>query len=327
MSRARLWRRLVVGLGLVILAMGLGGDGRAQTYAWSVPVNLGPVINSSDSNEDLPHISRDGLSLYFISNRTPGAPDDFDIWVSHRDPSDDRWGRAVKLGPDINKPGFNNRGPCLSADGHHLFFSSNRADRPPGFGSQDIWVSSREDTSDDFGWQPPLHLGSTVNTIDADFGAALLEDENGAVSALLFGRRVNGGDSDIYMSERLPNGPFSQFGPAAVVAALSTKFDDLRPTIRPDGLELFFNSNRAGSQKNGSLNSNDLWVSSRPNLSSPWSTPANVGRRINTQFEEQFPALSADGNTLIFSSNRLTGADNDLYVSTLVPEGHSFPWP
>ena len=37
---------------------------------WSVPVNLGPVVNSA-FEEFLPEISKDGLSLYFASNR-PG---------------------------------------------------------------------------------------------------------------------------------------------------------------------------------------------------------------------------------------------------------------
>src|SRR5262245_23027272 len=50
---------------------------------WSDPVNLGPVVNSA-SNEDLPHISKNGLSLYFISNRPAGSFGGFDIWVSQR---------------------------------------------------------------------------------------------------------------------------------------------------------------------------------------------------------------------------------------------------
>jgi Tol biopolymer transport system component len=314
-------------LGLaVVLALGFGGDGRAQTRGpvWSVPVNLGQAVNSP-FNEDLPHISRDGLSLYFISNRPTGSPD-FDIWVSHRGTSDDPWERPIKLGPNVNTS-FTERGPCLSPDGHHLLFSSNRTDLPGAQGSQDLWVSSRADTSDDDGWQTPVNLGSNVNTIYPDFGAALLEDADGAISALLFGRRDNFEGADIYISERQTDGPFARFGQGVVIPELSSKYDDLRPTIRPDGLELFFNSNRPGSQTNDLGRSNDIWVSRRPNLSSPWSTPANLGVRINTAFEEQFPALSADGNTLIFSSNRtgsMGSGTSDLWMST---RQNQWPWP
>ncbi len=38
---------------------------------WSAPVNLGPVVNSA-YNDQHPSISKDGLSLYFVSNRPGG---------------------------------------------------------------------------------------------------------------------------------------------------------------------------------------------------------------------------------------------------------------
>ncbi|HET6898272.1 MAG TPA: hypothetical protein VFK70_07985, partial [Vicinamibacteria bacterium] len=64
--------------------------------------------------------------------------------------------------------------------------------------------------------------------------------------------------------------------------------------------------------------------STRPNLFSPWSPPSNVGPPINTNSEEQFPALSADDMMLIFCSNR-ESADNDLYVSTRQLPIHYWP--
>ena len=97
------------------------------------------------------------------------------------------------------------------------------------------------------------------------------------------------------MSKLLADG---SFGPGVLVTELSTPYDDLRPTVRPNGLELLFNSDRPGSL------ANDLWVSTRKTIFSPWSTPVNAGPIINTEFNEQFPALSSDGEALIFSSNR-----------------------
>ena len=58
---------------------------QAMSFAnseWSEPVNLGPVVNSS-SNEQNATLARDGLSLYFSSNR-PGGAGNLDIWVSRR---------------------------------------------------------------------------------------------------------------------------------------------------------------------------------------------------------------------------------------------------
>lgn len=49
---------------------------------WSDPVNLGPVINSSSADQN-PSLSKDGLALFFASNR-PGGFDGLDIYVAHR---------------------------------------------------------------------------------------------------------------------------------------------------------------------------------------------------------------------------------------------------
>jgi hypothetical protein len=56
---------------------------RASTSdAWSVPVNLGPVVNSA-ANDGRPAISFDGTELYFHSNR-PGGFGALDLYVSTR---------------------------------------------------------------------------------------------------------------------------------------------------------------------------------------------------------------------------------------------------
>ena len=153
-----------------------------------------------------------------------------------------------------------------------------------------------------------MNLGAGINTVDPDFGAAFLENDDTGIPTLLFGRRENFGDADIYMSELLANG---SFGPGVLITELSTPFDDLHPTVRPNGLELLFNSDRPGSL------ANDLWVSTRKTIFSPWSTPVNAGPIINTEFNEQFPALSSDGEALIFSSNRPGGeGGSDLYMTS-----------
>src|SRR6185436_20973848 len=67
---------------------------------WSTPVNLGPLINSA-FNDIGPALSKDGLSLYFYSNR-PGGFGGLDIWVSQRASDEDAWGSPINLGPVIN---------------------------------------------------------------------------------------------------------------------------------------------------------------------------------------------------------------------------------
>jgi WD40 repeat protein len=61
---------LVTAAVLVWAGVGAALTGAAPNYSdWSAPVNLGPVVNSS-GNDVGPAISKDGLSLYFNSNRT-----------------------------------------------------------------------------------------------------------------------------------------------------------------------------------------------------------------------------------------------------------------
>ena len=50
---------------------------------WSAPINLGPVVNSG-FNDIAPALSKDGLSLYFQSNRPIGSAGGLDLWVSQR---------------------------------------------------------------------------------------------------------------------------------------------------------------------------------------------------------------------------------------------------
>ncbi len=271
---------------------------------WSAPANLGEAVNSA-FEDFLPEFSKNGRSLYFASNR-PGPYGEEDLWVSRRASPTDPWGPAENLGAVINGP-FNERSPALSRDGHLLFFASNR---PGGLGGFDIWVSWRAHTHDDFGWQSPVHLGSGVNSPAGDFGPSYFENDDLGIPTLFFASSRPGvGGVDIYRSELTAAG---SFGPAALVAELSTPQNDFRPTIRFDGLEVIFDSNRPESQ------ARDLWASTRATPTAVWSTPVNLGSVVNGPFNDSLAALSPDGSTLVFTSDRADGfgfGGSDLYIT------------
>jgi hypothetical protein len=105
---------------------------------WSTAVHLGATINSSAA--DLcTDVSPDGLSLIFVSARSGGYGGSIgDLWLTRRPTINDPWGPSVNLGPILNGSS-NENGPCLSADGSILYYSS---DRPGGRGSQDMWQVS-----------------------------------------------------------------------------------------------------------------------------------------------------------------------------------------
>src|SRR6266550_3446281 len=286
--------------GMVALVMAQAPSAHAQN--WSAPVNLGPVINSAASDQG-PAISPDGLSLYITSNR-PGGVGGFDMYVSHRATLASPWGSPVNLGPTINTT-FDEGNEAFSRDWHLLFFQSKRL---PSFGGIDIWVSRRNNSHDDFDWQPAVNLGPAINSSADDNGPSYFVDDVRGTRQLYFGS-LRLGSADIYVSEQMPDDSFS---PATLVPELSSPLGENRPSIRLDGLEIFFQSNRAGSS-----GPNDLWAATRMRTTDPWSTPVNLGGTINTTSAEQNAYLSSDGMTLFFCSDRLGGFGGlDLYMST-----------
>jgi len=266
---------------------------------WSTPVNLGAVVNSG-SDDSGPGLSKDGLSLYFTSTR-PGFGAE-DIWVSQRASTSAPWGAPVNLGPVINTAA-NERVPNFSRDSHWMFFGSSRGG---GFGGFDIWASWRPNVHDDFGWQAPMNLGPGVNTTLVENGPSFFETEDGA--AFMYFTRNRPGDPndfDIYASARQPDG---SWGTASAVVELNSPVNDARPAVRHDGLEIIFHSLRSGTF--------DLWAATRETTADAWSAPASLVP-VNTQFLDAQPAISADRESLIFTSNRPGGlGGGDLYVST-----------
>ena len=275
---------------------------------WGPPVNLGPVVNSP-YNDQHPAISKDGLSLYISSDR-PGGLGGLDIWVSHRGSVDDPWGPAEDLGPNINSAG-NDLAPTFTPDGHRMcYHSAGRG----GCGLADLFVARRHDKRDDFGWEPAVNLGSGVNSAYADAGPTYFEDDVTGITTLYFTRQNNPPTSDqgfdIYATTRI--GDESEFGPAVLVPELSSPFRDTRTTIRRDGLEMILSSGRPGGS-----GSEDLWVSTRASTLDPWGTPVNLGPVVNSTAFDGAPALSFDGTTLYFFSERPGGfGKRDLYVTT-----------
>jgi hypothetical protein len=298
--------RLVLVLAVLLLPSTSNPLAAPDFSDWDEPENLGPFVNSPFTDGG-PALSKDGLSLYFFSNR-PGGMGGTDIYVSQRASEDDPWGPPVNLG-DIINTSFAEAVPTFSRDGHWMFFTSSR---PDGLGGFDIWASWRQHTHDDFGWQAPVNLGANINTAFADQGPTYFAGEGNSPPALFFISNKPGGcgGNDVYTSELQSDG---SFGPAIHIPELCSPLSDGRPAVGHNGLEIILFSNRAGG-----LGGNDFWVSTRASLGSPWDTPQNLGSIVNTGAEEFQPHLSSNGRVLVFASNRHNPGsltDFDLYMT------------
>jgi len=286
---------------------------RFGSSEWSDPVNLGAPVNSS-VNDVNAALSPDELSLYFVSGRAGGLGG-VDIWVSRRASVDSPWETPVDLGPNVNSPGLE-ASPALSADGHLLFFSS---DRPGGQGSNDIYVVRRTDTNDDLSWGAAVNLGPDVNTAGFEAGGFYLQSAEEGPANFYFVRGPNTVALDIYVTEINTDGEAG--GPAVPVAELNIQdpaITDAHPSLRADGREVFLYSNRGGS-----LGASDIWRSTRRSVHDPWSTPENVGAPFSTTANDIQPSLTHDGRTLIFTSTRAGGLGGaDIWMATRTPSGH-----
>jgi len=309
---------------LILLASLMAGSAAQQFGPWSAAVNLGAVVNSS-ANDQHPTLSKDGLTLIFASDRH-GSFGDFDLWVSQRDSLDSPWQTPANL--TMLNTAYREYAPNLTTDGHWLFFHSKRPGGCQGGANQELWAAHRQDKRDDFGWEQPINLGCVLNTAADNAGPNFFDDGNGTLY-LYFTRNLtpaNQDGFDIYVSTCTADlstcNRDQLWSPGSIVNELSTPVRDTRTAIRRrDGLEMIISTNRAP----GNVGSSDLWVSTRATTQDPWSIPANLDfdtthPLVNSPAFDGAPALSWDGQTLIFYSMRPGGfGGSDLYVSTRTP--------
>lgn len=285
-----------------------------QFGEWGAPVNAQqgshPELNTA-ANDGCPILSPDGLSLYMASNRpggmgnfnpATGVMDNQDIWVAHRKNTRSGWGAPVNLGAPVNSP-VDDFCPT-PVRGKRLFFVSRR-DEPNG----DIYVTRQRGD----GWEQPLRLpfsadGTAINSPAQEWSPAYFRDRGGRETLYFGSTRVGGpGGQDIYFSVN--------YGPAQLAPGLlNTPFDDARPNVRRDGLEIVFDSNRPGFV--GSVANPDLYSATRDSTDAPWPAAEHLAA-LSSPAGDTRASLSWDGSFLLFGSARPGGEGMaDIYVTT-----------
>lgn len=105
----------------------------------------------------------------------------------------------------------------------------------------------------------------------------------------------------------------------------SGKHKDLEPFLSPDGLKLYFASNRPMKDSVAVKKDFDIWVLERSNPKDKWSKPINIGSPINSEFNEFYPSVSQNGN-MYFTSDRPGGkGKDDIYKSEKLDDNYTFP--
>ena len=137
---------------------GVSQSTRQANGGWSVPQTFTKELNLPGDGEAIYRFIDASGTVALVSADTKKTLRNDDLYVSLRRP-DGSWPPLRSLGPTLNTPG-SELAPFLAPDGKTLYFSS---DGHPGYGSSDIFVSTRLDDSWTK-WSPPLNLGPGVNT-------------------------------------------------------------------------------------------------------------------------------------------------------------------
>lgn len=166
---------------------------------------------------------------------------------------------------------------------------------------EDVFLSIKKDSA---GWNEPTPI-SSINTNGNDASLALSHDGQ----TLYLFRNLGGGNGDIYVS-RLKGKEWS--APEKMKGAINSAFWEGSICFSPDEKIAYFSSERPGG-----LGGRDIWFCQRMPDGS-YGLPKNLGNIINTQFDEDAPFITADGNTLFFSSTgHNSGGGYDIFRSDL----------
>jgi hypothetical protein len=177
--------------------------------------------------------------------------------------------------------------PCLDDAQLNVWWTSNRAG---GLGANDIWTASRPNLA--AAWGTPVNVAA-VNSSAGEFGVEVRGD--GLEMFIVSNRAGGSGGWDLWRSTR--SSPTGAWSAPTALTALNTASHEVDPSIRSDGLELFFSSDRVSAVFNN-------YSASRSNPSSTaWTGVINVA---NTGTDDGAPAIAPDGMTL-FTAVPLSG--------------------
>lgn len=160
----------------------------------------------------------------------------------------------------------------------------------------------------------PESIGPGINTDDDEYWPSITADGQ----TLMFTRQLYSGSGrqagirsheDFYISTLTDEG----WGKAVNAGEpLNTMTNEGAQTLSSNGNYMYFTS----CERPGGAGSCDIYFSAFTN--GKWSMPFNLGSPVNTNWWESTPSINADGNMLIFSSNRPGGSGGkDLWLSML----------
>jgi len=155
---------------------------------WTNPKPIDKKAINSIYFEASPSFTKDGNTMYFISERI-GGRGKADIWVSRLE--NKRWSKPENVGDKINTAQQETT-VSVTPDGKYLFYSSQGHE---GMGGYDVYVSRNENGV----WSDPKNLGYPINDVSDETHFAYYPQFNKAYYSKASSKKNKGiGRRDIF---------------------------------------------------------------------------------------------------------------------------------
>jgi hypothetical protein len=206
-----------------------------------------------------------------------------------------------KLSSVINHPSFNTYSPYISADANAIIFISDN-----GEDNAEVPFYTLRGGSD---WMEPVMLPKHIYTrLSSQKGYGLSADGKKLYFSTLKTPGVGG--FDIWTSD-LKGTSWGQ--PTNLGLPVNSREHEGAPSVTTDGNTMYFM--RCSQMDQNKAQGCKLFVV-RKKVNEQWGEPEELPATINTG-NSQTPRIMADGETLIFSSDKMTGNNGgmDLYMT------------
>ena len=248
------------------------------------PEIFAPGIVSTDRVELNAVFSKDGQLFYFTRRDDNGL---YQIWEMRME--DHGWSKP-RVAPFSGV--YEEADPFISPDGRFLYYITKKPEKtfgPP----HDILIMEWDG---DY-WSGPINPGPPLNTEYNEIFPCLTNS-----GTLYFNSNMPGGfgQRDIYKSV-WKDGKFSK--PEIVGPPISTEYNEGDVYVSPDESLMIFTS----VGRPDGFGSGDLYISTYNKKYETWSTPINLGEKINSSGYDYGPWISHDMKYFFFTRN------NDIY--------------
>ena len=192
------------------------GDGQIWVSEnFGEPRLLGPAVNRPERANISPHVTEDGLTIYFGS--AVDGQVNFSLYRATRNSTSEPFVDVMLL-EHVSTVEHSENGPSVSPDGLVLFYTTPRG--PSGF--EELWAATRASVNDPFTNAMDVNeLGLGQLNVDnaAEFSPSISADWPVAGSKLYFGRALIEEDWDLYEATWVPELVFDLYADGNVDVA------------------------------------------------------------------------------------------------------------